>query len=566
MAAGDYCVRADRCCVRRRQGEDVPKSQARMQDKISQLKGEVASEQRKMARAKSGRADDTAGGDTESKLRAQIKSLKEDLDRRQASYIRRERDYRTRVELLEAELGKAKKKRTQQLDADDHMEVLRDMHTNILGNIEHVQEQTSRILAENERDLLRAFRARLFDVQTELEKEKARAEDGAAVWIEKNRQLEKELDWAKEMADRLDRHNQALTRENGRLKTQFKTQEDDRNYLIHQLVAAKKDNQRLRQELTRVKGDLETANKQIADASGGGDFMAGLVSGGGSTPSATGPAAMAQSRLASLKRAPPNAQEENRYKDIIRRLKKLLEVERKNLRQVRTAFAAELQQRTELEIFLRQCIEDVKHDISRRRQQLMMSGGGTSSTGALPPVGSRPGSGSGRPSDVPLSSFASTDRERVMELLLSQERFVACASPYLTGQPCLTRLLSSQRNLVAVLQDVPAENGGRTGWRVYCPEWGRDAPAGHGWQRGTRCRWGSTGRRRGRRRWRRRVVAKLRLGWLSWAVQAPHRTVLTAGFVVVCVKMDKCIAAARRMWSPTVLLRFTHNLARVQHS
>ena len=45
---------------------------------------------------------------------------------------------------------------------------------NILTNIEHVQEQTARILQEQERDLLRAFRARLFDVQTELEKERAR--------------------------------------------------------------------------------------------------------------------------------------------------------------------------------------------------------------------------------------------------------------------------------------------------------------------------------------------------------------------------------------------------------
>lgn len=44
-----------------------------------------------------------------------------------------------------------------------------------------------------------------------------RAEDGAAVWIEKNRQLQKELDWAKEMADRLDRHNQALSRGTCRL-------------------------------------------------------------------------------------------------------------------------------------------------------------------------------------------------------------------------------------------------------------------------------------------------------------------------------------------------------------
>lgn len=82
----------------------------------------------------------------------------------------------------------------------------------MVTNIEHVQEQTARILQEQERDLLRAFRARLFELQTELEKEKSRAEDGAAVWIEKNRQLQKELDWAREMADRLDRHNQSLVK------------------------------------------------------------------------------------------------------------------------------------------------------------------------------------------------------------------------------------------------------------------------------------------------------------------------------------------------------------------
>lgn len=44
----------------------------------------------------------------------------------------------------------------------------------IVTNIDHVQEQTARILQEQERDLLRAFRARLFDLQTELEKEKSR--------------------------------------------------------------------------------------------------------------------------------------------------------------------------------------------------------------------------------------------------------------------------------------------------------------------------------------------------------------------------------------------------------
>ena len=138
-------------------------------------------------------------------------------------------------------------------------------------------------LSEQERDLLRAFRARLFDVQTELEKEKSKADDGASIWIEKNRQLEKDLDWAKEMADRLERVNQALGKENKRLKSQFSSQvrertplvftfwylhdcalpvraspclpvcsslqEDDREFLIRQLVAVKKDNARLRSDL-----------------------------------------------------------------------------------------------------------------------------------------------------------------------------------------------------------------------------------------------------------------------------------------------------------------------------
>jgi hypothetical protein len=45
----------------------------------------------------------------------------------------------------------------------------------------------------------------------------------ATQWIEKNRQLEKDLDWAREMADRLQRFNQELTKENSRLKMQARS-------------------------------------------------------------------------------------------------------------------------------------------------------------------------------------------------------------------------------------------------------------------------------------------------------------------------------------------------------
>ena len=77
---------------------------------------------------------------------------------------------------------------------------------------------------EQEKGLLRAFRTRLCDIQTELDKEKNKKDDGVGAWIEKSKHLEAEVEWSKEMTDRLDRLNQSLTRENVRLKNQFNTQ------------------------------------------------------------------------------------------------------------------------------------------------------------------------------------------------------------------------------------------------------------------------------------------------------------------------------------------------------
>ena len=50
------------------------------------------------------------------------------------------------------------------------MESLKNMHQQILHNVEMVQDRSSKILQEQEKDLLRAFRARLFDVQVQTER------------------------------------------------------------------------------------------------------------------------------------------------------------------------------------------------------------------------------------------------------------------------------------------------------------------------------------------------------------------------------------------------------------
>ncbi|POM75913.1 Hypothetical protein PHPALM_6920, partial [Phytophthora palmivora] len=160
-----------------------------------------------------------------------VTQLNEELARRQ-SYVRRERQYKVRIGELEALLSDSRAKKSKENTLDASMDRVRSMHRSILESVDQVQDRTSKILqGKYEKDLLRAFRARLYSVQEELESEKNKTDDGASAWIEKSKQLETEVEWTKELADRLDRLNQSLTRENQRLKTQFSTQENDREFL-----------------------------------------------------------------------------------------------------------------------------------------------------------------------------------------------------------------------------------------------------------------------------------------------------------------------------------------------
>ena len=61
-----------------------------------------------------------------------------------------------------------------------------------------------------------------------------------------------------------------------------------------------------------------------------------------------------------------------RYKEINVRLKRLLGEERKSLQQLRQTYAAELKSRSELELLLRQCVDDVRKEIGRRYVSLSL--------------------------------------------------------------------------------------------------------------------------------------------------------------------------------------------------
>lgn len=326
----------------------------------------------------------------ERQQRIRIEALENDLRRRQTSYIRRERAYKAKIEELERQLTIARRGGGSD-ETESKMISIRLTHEKIMENIEKMQSTTAQLMKEQEADLLRQFRVRLFDVQEELETAKAKASDeNATVWIKKYRALEKEMEWVKALADKLEQSNKTFVKENGRLHSNFKSQEDDRAMLVKQLVLVKKDNARLRQEIQDLK-DRAAEEK----------------------PTSTG------SNRRSLRQViqdAPIAFDENsdlRYREVIKRLKKLLDIERKNMKELRRTHASELERKTELEIFLRQCIDDTRREIALRRN---------SQSGSMP--------GAIAENDellqqVPVADFDEKDREHVMELLLSQERVIA---------------------------------------------------------------------------------------------------------------------------------------------
>jgi hypothetical protein len=123
--------------------------------------------------------------------------------------------------------------------------------------------------------------------------------------------------------------------------------------------------------------------------------------------------------------SPGNTTKNEKYKDTKERLRGLLIEEKINLQAVRANHATEMKSHTELEMLLRQCVDDVREEISllspRLRHSSVPRSCGPTGTAALP---------------ISLSCFQKCDRERTLELLLARERVIHLLSTNIfpTGQ------------------------------------------------------------------------------------------------------------------------------------
>jgi len=363
---------------------------------------------------------DTVLGDDSLSMTTNLSRLEKDLERRKISYRTREEAYQGRVTALEDELASQNRGSPGGKKAESKLSELKAIQSEILNSVELVQDRTARIMQDQERDLLRSFRARLFDVQSELEKEKSKKDDGLAAWRERYTQLEAELDWATEVSSRLDKVNQTLTQENNDLKMKFQSQEQDRKLFIELLVSLKKDNSLWRSKNTEIIAEIDRLKIDLTEQQ---DLLTGqspLVAMAAKGFSATGGVGGGVAGITAAQQSiqQQRAESEERFKDANVRLRRLLAEERKSLQQVRQNYAQELKIRTEMEVLLRKCVDDVRQAIAEFHHESAQFSHHTTGNDLSQLYNSQPGS-------VPFEAFDQEERERTLELLLSQERVVS---------------------------------------------------------------------------------------------------------------------------------------------
>lgn len=324
-------------------------------------------------------------------------SLEDQFKYRLAHFVKRETQTKNKIDSLERRLNDG-------VDHDEHvqrMAVIETMHKSVVMGLQSIQSNTAKILQDQEKDLMRAFRARLQEVSKDLEATRKGKGDAGTELQMRHRRVVAELHEAQELAQTFDKKNEQLKADNQKLLEKLRTREDDRQCLLRELVLSKKENARLKAQVKDGSAGAAASTSEQGQARTG------------SADKLQKPFSQKQIEQARLQQTHNKQYErEVKYREAITQLKRMVEAERRTVRSLKQQQADMMQQRTEIEVLLRQCLDDVKAEIMRHRLEHEQKDGS-----AIPGPG------------VPITAMSvheltTQDRERVLELLLSQQRVV----------------------------------------------------------------------------------------------------------------------------------------------
>jgi hypothetical protein len=253
-------------------------------------------------------------------------------------------------------------------DLDRTMEELRKMNKDIQDGAAQLKSTIERQAEADLLGLIRTYRVRMREVKQQINDQKMVNYEGAKAWIDRHQLLQEDKDAASANLEALEAHNAMLITQNEELKVMTKHQAEQRETLTSKIALVKRENKRLEDQITR----LEEQVLQGMRGSPAGATPSAPLQGKPSTALArsratdrTSTAPQGGTRPPARERVGTSIFVDKRQSQAVARVKKQLETLRRSLRQVRSSHIELLQERTELEVFMRQCIEDVRRDMYR---------------------------------------------------------------------------------------------------------------------------------------------------------------------------------------------------------
>lgn len=253
--------------------------------------------------------------------------------------------------------------------------------------------------------------------------------------------MQHNLDLITELAQRFDNENRLLIKKNAELKQEFKSQENDRELLVRQLVMQKKENQKYKQEIEEFKNFINDRNqdeeqidinKLVNEADSKmppiqSKLMQSRLNNQTDrskpplgAPSNLGGPADDNLTLQGIPRIETDEDKIQRYERVIDHLKKMIDTVKKQNKTTRTQFEKEIASKTELEHYFKKAVDKVLKERKQAREEKKLRQ--SHSKFYITALDSEPKLSGPIQDDNDLNQ---EERERVIELLLGKEKVIA---------------------------------------------------------------------------------------------------------------------------------------------
>jgi len=320
-----------------------------------------------------------------SELEMRYKKLEEDMrllqgekDEKEHRYVKREEGYRRLVDELHEEL-----RRDFSLNGEERkkMEEIAGLHTKINDNIANIQLKTSKVLLDQEKDIIRFFNNKINDIKKQFEEERVKRSQKDQSYEVKEKQLIAELEWIKDIAQKIDQENHSLMKKYMDLKANFSTHENDREILLREVILKKKKNAILKSQVEQYEKVLDDVvnEKDGSHANLLRESVDKSINKNQANNSQTLREQEEQFLNASQYSArgthnlnvttAKNEMSNYRAEQVINKLKAAYQKEKRKVQQLKTMYIKEMESKSQLEKVIRSCIEDMKEELNATQKE-----------------------------------------------------------------------------------------------------------------------------------------------------------------------------------------------------